>query len=373
MNTRRTAALAGLVLLGALLPLGIATPSTATAGCTSEAVSGTLPPTYCDDSTPPETTLTGMTPTPNDAGWTRTNTASFTFSGAFTDNDTDTIAFECKLDGPSQAADWADCTSPKQYTGLSDTTGTPYTFQVRAYDATDRANDPSLDPLFGVEDTNPKEEDTSPASMTWTQDTQAPDGFLEGPYDPNGRTPVLKQPSTTATIGGSDDITDFRCQLDGVNVACHRGELKLTNLHGGTRSLTLRVTDAAGNTDPNPTTVSFVVPYNLRRGDGWKLVHRQGAFNQDVMRAGAKGASLKFRARNVRAISVVAPSGKGLGAFRVRLDTGPWHVVRPGNKAGADQRTFVIKGPAGMLFSGPLIIESLAKGAMVDALVFPTA
>src|SRR5689334_10281707 len=107
MHTRRTAALAGLVLVGALLPLGLAMPSsTATAGCTSEAMTGPVPPGYCDDSTPPETSLGAMTPAPNQAGWTRADTASFTFTGAFTDNDSDTIAFECKLDGPSQAHDW---------------------------------------------------------------------------------------------------------------------------------------------------------------------------------------------------------------------------------------------------------------------------
>ena len=34
-------------------------------------------------------------------------------------------------------------------------------------------------------------------------------------------------------------------------------------------------------------------------------------------------------------------------------------------------RGFDIEGPAGMLFRGPIYIESLAKGALVDALVFP--
>ena len=90
------------------------------------------------DSIPPETSIdSGPLGTVNDS--------SATF--VFTSTEPDSV-FECALDGAS----FSSCTSPQNYTGLSDG---PHTFQVRAADAAGNT-------------------DPTPAERSWTVDTTAP-------------------------------------------------------------------------------------------------------------------------------------------------------------------------------------------------------
>src|SRR5207244_9211579 len=100
------------------------------------------------------------------------------------------VSFQCQLDGGGVA----DCTSPRQYTGLA--TGS-HTFQVRAIDAATNV-------------------DATPASFTWTVDATPPDTAI-------GTKPTDPTNSATAnfTFSSPDGGVSFQCKLDaGSFVAC---------------------------------------------------------------------------------------------------------------------------------------------------------
>ena len=283
----------GVVLMAALLPLvGPASPASAEdpPPCATE-VPVLLPPSACDDATPPDTSLEPMSPAPNAAGWTRADTATFTFAAVTTDfNDADPMRLECKLEGPSQAHAWESCESPRTYTGLADTTGgASYTFTVRAYDQADRAivfDDPQTPPPpFGDADVDVPDEDATPASVSWKQDTVVPRAFVVGgPYDPNGATsPVTRRPRVAFTLDASENKVSYQCDLNGTNVPCSEGRVAIKKLTGGDKVFSVMVTDQAGNQDPSLAIRLFTVPYNLSRGKKWRQVNRKGAFSNDQL------------------------------------------------------------------------------------------
>ena len=133
---RRLTALAALALAAtALQVVATAAPAQA-AGCQEETMLGT-----CDDVTPPDTTLVGVRPAPTPAGYVRQSTVNVDFAGVPNDaSDTGQIAFECQLyNTATPPAEWQGCVSGQAFSGLANTTATPYTFRVRAVDATDAA------------------------------------------------------------------------------------------------------------------------------------------------------------------------------------------------------------------------------------------
>jgi hypothetical protein len=109
---------------------------------------GPPPPPPPPDTDPPTTTITG-----GPTGTVTTSSASFTFTSG-----DPTATFECSLDGASFAA----CSSPRDYTGLSNG---PHTFAVRA-----------VDPSNNV--------DATPDTRTWTVNAPPPtDAVLVGAGD----------------------------------------------------------------------------------------------------------------------------------------------------------------------------------------------
>ncbi|UUZ61123.1 hypothetical protein [Nocardioides sp. B-3] len=120
MRTRRLGVITTLALTASVLVVvPRAGPASAAADCLSEPPAGLLQP-GCDDTVPPETSLTAVSTPPNAGGWVATSTMGFAFTGAHTDADTGALGFECKLDGPTRAHDWTACTSPRTYEGLVD-------------------------------------------------------------------------------------------------------------------------------------------------------------------------------------------------------------------------------------------------------------
>ncbi|QRK07268.1 hypothetical protein JQX13_45715 [Archangium violaceum] len=174
------------------------------------------------DSNAPETSLGTKPPL-------LTNSTEATFS--FSSNETG-VTYQCSLDGGA----YATCTSEKKYTGLSQG---PHTFAVRAVDAAGNV-------------------DGSPATYSWTVDTEAPETSL-------GTKPPAVTSSTSATFtfsSTSSDVVGFECALNGGSFATCTSGVEYTGLAQGLRSFAVRAVDGAGNKDGSPATHSWTVDSN---------------------------------------------------------------------------------------------------------------
>jgi len=172
-----------------------------------------------DDTTPPETFI--------DSGPSGTITvanATFSFSSSEA-----TSTFECRLDGATYSA----CTSPKDYTNLSNGA---HTFDVRAKDGAGNA-------------------DATPASSTFTVDTIPPEtSITSGPAEGSSTT------SKSATFSFSSEANStFECKLDSAAFSACSSPKYYTGLAKGSHTFQVRATDAAGNTDATPASRTWKV------------------------------------------------------------------------------------------------------------------
>ncbi|MEX2393339.1 MAG: hypothetical protein WD826_02550, partial [Actinomycetota bacterium] len=144
-------------------------------------------------------------------GSTTGGSTSFTFSSAASDVD----HFVCSLDG----ADFAACTSPVDYTNLSDGT---HTFTVRAVDDVGNMG--------------------APASRTWTVDGTAPVVTID--WGPKRRTDSKK---ATFHFHSEPAGVPLECSLDGKAFASCTSPVHYKNLKVGKHTFQVRATDAARN------------------------------------------------------------------------------------------------------------------------------
>ncbi|HVF77924.1 MAG TPA: hypothetical protein VNA28_06480 [Solirubrobacteraceae bacterium] len=186
--------------------------------------------TWTIDTTPPrDTAAPDTTIDSGPTGTVATDLASFTFSSSESGS-----SFECSLDGGAYAA----CTSPKDYTALSDGT---HTFDVRATDAALNT-------------------DPSPASRTWTinttppPDTSPPETTID-----SGPTGTVTNASASFTFSSSESGSSFECSLDGDAYAACTSPKDYTALSDGTHTFDVRATDAALNTDPSPASRTWTI------------------------------------------------------------------------------------------------------------------
>ncbi|HSK72136.1 MAG TPA: Ig-like domain-containing protein, partial [Pyrinomonadaceae bacterium] len=172
------------------------------------------------DITPPTTSITG---TPTDPSGT---TVSFSFTG--NDSESGIAGFQCKLDTGA----FESCTSPKQYTGLSEGS---HTFYVRAVD-------------------NAGNEDPNPPSFTWNVDATAPETTItSSPPDPSN--------SSTANFEFTSNETGstFQCKLDlGAFESCTSPK-QYTGLSEGSHTFEVKATDALGNVEPEPASYTWMI------------------------------------------------------------------------------------------------------------------
>jgi hypothetical protein len=182
--------------------------------------------TWVVDAAAPDTTITAQPPAVSGSS------ASFSFSG----NDgsgTGVAGFECRLDSGT----WAACTSPQNLASLSDGS---HTFSVRARD-------------------NAGNTDATPASVTWTVDSNLPETVLVS-------TPAANSPSNNAsfTFLGTDNTAPasaitFECRLDGGAWAACTSPKSYTGLSDGPHTFEVRSVDNGGNADPTPASFTWTV------------------------------------------------------------------------------------------------------------------
>jgi hypothetical protein len=384
---RRATLLLTTGLLAALLPFLVGAAPAQAAACTSETHSGDAITghTGCDDVTPPETTITLVEPTPTVFGYTRSKDLTFTFTGAHTDGDTGTIAFECQLyDTASPPTGWEACTSPQAYTGLADTAANPWTFRVRAIDVQDQAiaacdGSPELFDVLCAGEEQVLDLDATPATTTVRIDTTAPNTFLDRqPVDglrPDW--PVVGTPSPVLELN-SNEPAGFACTLNGRSFTpCTKGIVELTTLKGGSYTFLARAYDQALNIDPTPVGTVFYVPSNITKNkkSGWKRVREAGLFGNDYLTSSRVGQTVVLPSvRKVREVRLLAPTGPRYGKVEVRIGTSQWYTVDLASKKNVRLAQLLVRDEFALPRTGPIQIRVKALDARhpsvrIDAIV----
>lgn len=366
MPRHRTATRFGLLALlaGALVPLGAA-PAGASPDCVSEAPQ-TILTDGCDDDTPPDTMMSASS-TPNAAGFVNVSAMTFTFASQVSDADAGPFGLECKLTGPAQAHDWRTCTSPVTYTDLTDGS---YAFAVKAVDLGDRPLNPDTSVLQpGPADT--PDEDPTPATLAWGQDTKAPFVFVtQSTYDEETPTqPVVTSDSVPIRLNSSEAGSSLECTDNGAPVACEAGRWELRNPTAGRHAFSARTVDRAGNASAWSAPVEFFVPKNLTRKRGWKKELNKFSFRGDALTAKKSGTRLVLSRTTVGELRLVAPSGPRMGKVRIRVGKRAWHVVNLAGPKSALVQYTVIDRYSGVR-KGKIVIETLSsKPVTIDAIV----
>ena len=238
------------------------------------------------DATPPDTTITSQP-----AGATPFTNPDFGFTASQAD-----ATFECQLDGGG----WQTCTSPKHYSGLSESS---HTFQVRA-----------IDPAGNV--------DATPASSTWIVDTTLPAVSLTSPVD------------STAT---SDTTPDFSGAAG--------------NLAGDSSTVTVKILrPVAGSPDELVQTLT-----TTRSGTSWSVTPSV-ALPEGTYKAHAEQADLGgvgFSAEHTFRVDATAPSVAVLEprVDAVTSDTTP-QLWGTGGAATGDDADVTVKLWSGSSASG---------------------
>ena len=159
-------------------------------------------------------------------------------SFAFTSSEAGST-FECKLDGAAYSA----CTSPKDYTNLSNGS---HTFEVRATDAAGNVDATPASRTFSV-NVSPPPQDTTPPVTSLDSNS----GPVEGT--------TVKQKDATFTFSSNEAGSTFECKLDSGPYSACSSPKRYTGLANGTHTFLVRAKDAAGNTDPTPESRNWTV------------------------------------------------------------------------------------------------------------------
>ena len=368
---RRVAALAATGLVAALLPaVGLVQSASAAGGCESEKQSGSLVgATVCDDSTPPTTTINGVSPTPTSDRYVNVDHVTFTFGGAASPGDSDPIAYQCQFyNTVSAPAAWDSCTSPKTYDNLDDvgpTNPVPYTFRVRAVDTADNAiTSTSCTGLFCTHATTDAADlDETPDSTTVRVDTVKPDTFIfNAPVDDQGSEYPMSTSSTVhltldASEGTESDPLKYTCKLDGSPVACNAGDTALTGVGAGDHTFTARGHRPRRQHRPEPGRRQVLRAEEPGQGRGLDHPQEGGYFGGDVHRVaqgrrpGLRGGQERPRAPADRPRRPGPRRGRGEDR---RQD---WRPVNLDAKSYTRFKVYKVRGKYDPLVSGKILIR----------------
>lgn len=323
---RRTSVALAVVLAAAAVPVLAPAPAQASPGCLRDVARTLVSMDGCDDTTPPNTSITGSVPVVTRAGWANKRTIRIAFAGRHSDADTDAIGFECRLSTSAAVPteeQWGDCPDNGIYRDLAQSAAAPYVFWVRAYDTADRPVtwDDMIATPFAIDDEPTDDVDPTPARLVFRVDSIVPNTFIfDTPYDPlTPQAPMVTTTSPQVQLT-SDEVATYVCSVDRRSVPCAEGTTTLRNLSAGTRTLRVQAVDAAGNIDPSPAVTAFTVPANLRtKAAGWKRKRAGGYLGNDYVLASERGVELAFKARRYRELRLLATTGPKAGVIEVKV------------------------------------------------------
>ncbi len=321
-----------------------------------------------------------MTPTPNGLGFIAQDSITLTFSGKHPDADADPIGFECQFfNTPEAPADWTKCTSPVTYADLEDTRRelggkeTPYTFRVRAFDTADHSIDATSpsNPLFGSGGaaTDVPDIDQTPSETSFKVDTLTPVArIFNEPFDPETPgLPMLTTDSPRLRITGSESALTFACDIDGRDLPCSDDNVVFRDLGPGTQTLSVSVSDRAGNTSVKPATTTFTVPENLvSPGRRWKTRSSDKYFAGDYLEATRYKSKLSIEGTDVREVRLLATTGPDTGKLKFKTPGGVWRKVKLGGKRTQRSAVVIVRNAQSGSFSGPITFRVMSRGKPVQ-------
>ena len=323
----------------------------------------------CDDSTPPETSATASS-TPNAAGLVTSSSMSFAVTAQVSDADAGPFGLECRLTGPAQAHDWRACTSPVTYAGLPDAAAGAYTFESRAVDLGDRDRNPDS-PLVADTVADTPDEDPTPATVVWGQDTSVPFVFVTPEaYDEITPTqPVVTSAAVPIRLNSSERGSTFECTDNAAAVECSPGRWELTGSRAGRHVFTARTIDPAGNASAWSEPIEFFVPRNVARAKGWARKLDRRYVGGDALQGKRRGLRLVLPRTTVGELRLLAPTSPAYGTVRIRVGKRDWHTVNLAGPRSAMKQFVVIDRYSGIR-KGRITIETLSrKPVRIDAVV----
>jgi hypothetical protein len=173
--------------------------------------------TWTIDTTPPDTTITSQPPL-------STNSAAASFDFTSTEPGS---TFECGLDN----RDYAACTSPEDYTGLS---AGSHTFMVRAADAVGNV-------------------DPTPAQYTWTITASIAATITDHPSDPS------KSQNASFSFTSNRAEATFQCRLDNGSYSACASPLTYSGLTEDSHTFNVKAVDATGSEESEPAQYTWAV------------------------------------------------------------------------------------------------------------------